>query len=111
MSACIAHAAPVIISPSTWEVTGITGEWDYATSGWWLSDSNPDISTVDALMSDGYTHYPSAYTSPINGIDAFPNPGSHGLEFSFDSDVSLNGFELWVTRMQSTGLTVSFDYQ
>jgi len=90
-----------LISNSNWEVVAITGNYDYATTAWYLNNNDPTLSYFDQMMSNGYIAYPQSYSSPVNGFDA---RGTTSVTISFDDLYSFKDIELWYTRSYSNQL-------
>lgn len=105
--AFVSAANAALIDSAEWEVTDISGSWDAATTGWWLTETTPTAVEADGYMSDGYTAYPSSYSSPQNGYSTYNNSSVSVMEITFDDLYSFSNVELWITRNNSSSTTIN----
>ncbi len=103
----VGSANAAIIDSSEWEVTGISGSWDAATTGWWLRSTTPTAAEADGFMSDGYVAYASSYSSPQNGYSTYENSQVSVLEIDFNDAYDFSNLDLWITRNATSHTTVN----
>lgn len=103
----VGSANAAIIDSSEWEVTGISGSWDAATTGWWLETTTPTAAEADGFMSDGYIGYASSYSSPQNGYSTYENSQVSVLEIDFNDAYDFSNLDLWITRNATSATTIN----
>ncbi len=103
----VGSANAAIIDSSEWEVTGISGSWDAATTGWWLKSTTPTAAEADGFMSDGYTAYASSYSSPQNGYSTYENSQVSVMEIDFNDAYEFSNLDLWITRNATAYTTIN----
>lgn len=103
----VGSANAAIIDSSEWEVTGISGSWDAATTGWWLETTTPTAAEADGFMSDGYVAYASSYSSPQNGYSTYENSQVSVLEINFNDAYDFSNLDLWITRNATSATTIN----